>query len=773
MSQEVQRLRGESNTAILNLVTEFNTHATSVANINAQIIEFTNSSLDATELQDQRDIHLSKLAEFVDLQYFNAGDGSLNVFASGGYTIVSGGSAQNLTFQAPSVVDARSEYTPPTATSYIGPGNSGHPVGSIPGIFVGEVLPSTDITPRISSGRLHGLITVRDQDLPTIQAQLDELAEKLKLEINSAHNKGVGGPAPFGLAGDRYVSTDMRLDASGHVRIGIINDSGVLQEDKIFDLSKPEGFATYESSIFASAGSDVITTGGNLTFSDDGGTFSATVAYDNNDSLSDLATKITSNGTLNTQGISASVVTTDGTGLNRLKITDAGGQTFNIADSGSLVSDIAPRVRTIGDLATGISTMSNLSASINTAGRFQFVTSNNFRVAINELTSSLNAAGDISKGFSDYFGLNRLIDSTENFSIYRRDIFSSSTSDVITTAGKLQFSGNDGSAWQVNIEYDNDDSITDLVTKITSNATLSSEGITAKVVVDGATLDKFRIELSDTSSDEFSIVEVAGGSFLNDTNLRTDTRGLSNRMTIREDIRENNSFISRGTLQSNTFQSTALDSKTANFASTSPGVSAGALTFHLDASTSVTKSYTTANDLEDVVSAINTDTTLIGANIRAEVIVDGSRFKLKINDSNGDDFMVVDTGGLSVDVSQGTSLGDNSVAEKLGGLFTKAVSFNQVPAKGASGGFPSTETTLGDYSSKILAGTSAQAATLNQELIFQENLQEELASKNASISGVNMDEELSNLIIFEQAYVAAARLITTTQEMFKVLTEMI
>ena len=48
-----------------------------------------------------------------------------------------------------------------------------------------------------------------------------------------------------------------------------------------------------------------------------------------------------------------------------------------------------------------------------------------------------------------------------------------------------------------------------------------------------------------------------------------------------------------------------------------------------------------------------------------------------------------------------------------------------------------------------------------------------MATKNASISGVNIDEELSNLIIFEQAFMAAARIITVTQELFKVLNDMV
>ena len=198
LSNEVQRLRGTANNDIKSTVTELNTLVASVANINGQIVQFTNSNLDTSELKDQRDRALNSIAEIVDIEYFDTGTGAINVFAGSGQTIVNGGFSQPISYASPSVIDARSEFTPKTATSYIGPGNNGHPVGGIPGIFVGEVAAITDITTGISAGRLKGLIDIRDFELPMLQSQLDELAEKLKVEINAIHNKGVGAPAVFG-----------------------------------------------------------------------------------------------------------------------------------------------------------------------------------------------------------------------------------------------------------------------------------------------------------------------------------------------------------------------------------------------------------------------------------------------------------------------------------------------------------------------------------------------------------------------------------------------
>jgi len=51
----------------------------------------------------------------------------------------------------------------------------------------------------------------------------------------------------------------------------------------------------------------------------------------------------------------------------------------------------------------------------------------------------------------------------------------------------------------------------------------------------------------------------------------------------------------------------------------------------------------------------------------------------------------------------------------------------------------------------------------------QTALTESLQIKSDTIRGVNLDEEMSNLILFEQAYSAAARVISTIQKMFDAL----
>lgn len=762
MSDEIQQLRAETNNKMSDAITEFNSAMDIVVDTNFEIIEFISSGISTADLEDQRDNALDTMSEIMDIKYFNKNDGSFTVFTGGGQTLISG-QKQAVQFNQPSTMTASLIYTPKTATNYLGPTESGHPVGGVEGIFVGSKATDSDITSSISSGKLKGLLDIRDADLPSLQAQIDELAEKLKDELNTVHNTGAGFPPQGTLTGDRYVQSDTAFDGTGLFRVGIINDAGVLQEGQVFDLSSPKGFATYESSLFSASGTDAITTAGSLTFDISGTT--TTVAYTAADTLTTLATKITANGTLAGLGIAASVIT-EGSNF-RLQITDSGSDTFEIsADTGSFLTDITPRVRTVGALVTGLSKMTNMTASVTSAGKLQLDADNNFNVALNELTSSVNGTGDSGKGFSTFFGLNNFIDSTESQATYRSNRFTSATSDVVTTAGTLHFSGNDGTAWTDNIAYTASDTLTTLATKINAGTTLGTENVTAQVIADGT---GFRLQIADSAGHEFAVVETGSGSFLTDTSLRTDVRGLSSRIEVHDDIVENSFFISRGALQSNTFESSAFNSNTSTLATL--GVTAGTLTFTLDASTSTTVSYATTDTLTSVVTALNSNSTLSAANITAEVIINGSNFNIKLVDSDGGNYDVDDSGTLGVATTQGVTVGDGSVAEAMAAAFNSAVSFLSAPANG--GGLAATSTTFADYSASILSFNSAQVSSVARDLGFQENLRDELFNKNGSISGVNLDEELSNMIVFEQAYLAAARMVTTTQELFRVLTEMV
>jgi flagellar hook-associated protein 1 FlgK len=65
------------------------------------------------------------------------------------------------------------------------------------------------------------------------------------------------------------------------------------------------------------------------------------------------------------------------------------------------------------------------------------------------------------------------------------------------------------------------------------------------------------------------------------------------------------------------------------------------------------------------------------------------------------------------------------------------------------------------------AATASAGATQNNT--YQSQLQTQMQNQLESETGVNLDQELSNLTIYQNAYGASARVITTIQTMYDAL----
>lgn len=80
-----------------------------------------------------------------------------------------------------------------------------------------------------------------------------------------------------------------------------------------------------------------------------------------------------------------------------------------------------------------------------------------------------------------------------------------------------------------------------------------------------------------------------------------------------------------------------------------------------------------------------------------------------------------------------------------------------------------TATSLDDYQASLVSGIGSTAAGINSALDYSEALVYQLTEQRDSISAVSLDEEMINLTAQQQSYLAAAKLLTTVQEMFDAL----
>ena len=80
-----------------------------------------------------------------------------------------------------------------------------------------------------------------------------------------------------------------------------------------------------------------------------------------------------------------------------------------------------------------------------------------------------------------------------------------------------------------------------------------------------------------------------------------------------------------------------------------------------------------------------------------------------------------------------------------------------------------TTTSLDDYQASLVSTIGSTAAGIDSALEYSKTLVYQLTAQRDSTSAVSLDEEMINLTAQQQAYLAAAKLLTTVQEMFDAL----
>ena len=205
----------------------------------------------------------------------------------------------------------------------------------------------------------------------------------------------------------------------------------------------------------------------------------------------------------------------------------------------------------------------------------------------------------------------------------------------------------------------------------------------------------------------------------------------------------------------------------------------------------------TTGSLDDLATAINSAATTALAGTGVTLSANVSDGRLDLNSLNGGFGFVNDTTGalaglgintffkgegagditVSADIVRNLNLinaaaingggegnsGDTITALEISKLATKKVSFADLAT-----GKISDQTLLANYSSYVTrVGADTQTAQYNSSLYGA--MATDLRNQQDSNSGVNLDEEMTNLVRFQNSYKAAAKLITTADEMLQTI----
>jgi flagellar hook-associated protein 1 FlgK len=142
--------------------------------------------------------------------------------------------------------------------------------------------------------------------------------------------------------------------------------------------------------------------------------------------------------------------------------------------------------------------------------------------------------------------------------------------------------------------------------------------------------------------------------------------------------------------------------------------------------------------------------------VRSDIVTDPSRF------STGQLTKLSDTDTLTKYTYQ-VSNASAGAAQALADLGLTAQSFE------AAGELPNVSLTFSDYVAEIIGYSASKTADAEERARQEDLIKQGFVDRNQSIRGVNLDEELGNVIIFQNTYAANARVITVTKDLFEAL----
>lgn len=210
-------------------IDEINGLTAKIAQFNTQIKSAEVSGQNANDLRDQRDLAINELATRVEVLTLDRPDGTVSVFTARGLVLVDQETTRNLVgIESPdnqALLDI--------------------------GYDIGGSQPSI-INDLISTGKLRGLLDVRDRTIPSVQRGIDALAGSLLTEVNRIHRAGYGldGSTGEDLFSGVSVTTKAPTTNSGTASIanGAVTAPSLLTfHDYEIRFTGPSGYAIVDS----------------------------------------------------------------------------------------------------------------------------------------------------------------------------------------------------------------------------------------------------------------------------------------------------------------------------------------------------------------------------------------------------------------------------------------------------------------------------------------------------------------------------------------------
>ncbi len=210
-SSSIQELRADADQEIETTVSEVNDALTRIDELNDAIVTAQSMGKSTADLEDQRNQELLNVAEALEVSYFTDSTGRMSIYSSSGQVLVNS-SAHLLSYDAAGSVSSSTTFSSITVDG-------------------------KDITSLVGDGSLGALIEMRDETLPALQDEIDELAVQLRDTVNTIANQGTSIPTPEELTSTETVAASDAFTGTGTLRVAVTDKDGEVVAVQDLDLS--------------------------------------------------------------------------------------------------------------------------------------------------------------------------------------------------------------------------------------------------------------------------------------------------------------------------------------------------------------------------------------------------------------------------------------------------------------------------------------------------------------------------------------------------------
>ena len=236
LSNDIQSMRQQADMQMSNDIEDLNIYLENLYKVNQTIVSAQSvqgADADVNQMLDGRDKLVKEISKILQIRAEEAGNKAMYVSAVGAGPLVQSLPAH--IHYAPAVsISAFTNNDPLSAitSELFVPTDSSESItanlGSSPAPSVGTFALMTsgtqgNIKSNIAGGSLSGLKYIRDEYLPNLLAEIDQLATVLSDSFNAIHNLGSGYPPAVTLTGTELLNVNENRNFSGSVNIALVN----------------------------------------------------------------------------------------------------------------------------------------------------------------------------------------------------------------------------------------------------------------------------------------------------------------------------------------------------------------------------------------------------------------------------------------------------------------------------------------------------------------------------------------------------------------------